>query len=860
MDGERWRRIESLFDAAGGLSPSERPTMLERECEDEELRREVEELLRARDEADDFILRPAFESCLGRGGETGAGARIGSYEIVRQIGRGGMGTVYLAARADDEYRTHVAIKLVAAGLRSQEIVRRFRNERQILASLDHPNIARLLDGGTTAGGMPYFVMEYVDGRSLVDYCDRKRLSIPERLRLFQKVCAAVQHAHQNLVVHRDLKPSNILVTNEGEPKLLDFGIAKLLDPTGSSGGPDETATSARAMTPDFASPEQVRGEPITTASDIYSLGVVLYRLLTGRHPYRISTATPREIERVVCETVSEKPSDAVVESDASADDDTTRLSASEASVARAATPERLRRILRGDLDNIVLMAMRKEPARRYATAAELSEDLRRYLEGMPVRARRDTVAYRARKFVARHKVGVAAAALAVVALVATSLVAVWEAHPARVQQARAERRFGDVRQLARSLLFEIHDSVQDLAGSTPTRQLLVTRALEYLDSLARESQDDPELRRELATAYEKVGDIQGNPYVANLGDTEGALASYEKALAIREELEIPGEEAALRRELAITYRSIGDVLEQKGDVAACLDNYRRSLATLEALAADYPADDGVRDELARAYETLGDGLGRTRERAEQLDCYRKTLAIRDEALARDPANAKLRRSVAIALMKVGEGWVDDEATGIRNFQRSIEILESLAAADPTSARARRELSMVENRLGEVLIATGDYGAAIETLDRARAIREAIAAADPANAQARFDVATALANESEALARAGRAKEGEGLARRALEAFEALATADPENMVYLRNLALSYEKVGIACEALASRGPQHAAEWREASGAYTRARDLFVDLERRGALRPADEAKASELDASVRRCDAALAAR
>ncbi len=331
------------------------------------------------------------------------GIRVGPYEVLRELGRGGMGVVYLAARADEQFRKRVAIKVIKTGPDEEGVIRRFRRERQILASLDHPNVARLLDGGATGDGRPYFVMEYIEGHPLHEYCDRHRLSIVDRLKVFQQVCSAVAYAHRNLIVHRDLKPSNIIVTADGIPRLLDFGIAKLLNPELSAETPTVTGL---ALTPEYASPEQARGDVVTTASDVYSLGVLLYELLTGHRPYRLKTRLPMEVLKAVCEQEPERPSTIVRQAEDTTDGSRAVVITPEGvSRARDLTPDRLGRRLRGDLDNIVLMALRKEPLRRYASAEALSEDLRRYLEGLPVKARKGTSAYRAGKYVKRHAVG-----------------------------------------------------------------------------------------------------------------------------------------------------------------------------------------------------------------------------------------------------------------------------------------------------------------------------------------------------------------------------------------------------------------------------------------------------------------------
>ncbi|MDP9100058.1 MAG: serine/threonine protein kinase, partial [Verrucomicrobiota bacterium] len=536
-DGTRWGRVKELFEAAVDLAPRERATLLDNECgDDDELRSEIESLLASDNEANDFIEQPALEMPRDLFPEPApeplAGRHFGTYKIIREIGRGGLGAVYLAARADDEYRKEVAIKLVRRGLDTDDILRRFRNERQILAQLDHPNIARLIDGGTTDDGLPYFVMEYVKGDPIGIYCDSHALSTADRLNLFRKACAAVTYAHQNLVIHRDLKPSNILVTPDGEPKLLDFGIAKLLG--SEEDALAQTMAGQQIMTPEYASPEQVKGEKITTATDVYSLGVLLYELLTGQRPYRLKTRTAEEIARAIAHQEPERPS-----------------------TVRGASlkPGSLRNLksratsLRGDLDNIVLKAMRKEPARRYASVAQFSDDIRRHLEGLPVIARKDTLRYRSGKFIRRHKVGVAAAVLVFLTLVGGIIATFWEARRATAQRDRAERRFADVRKLSNALLFDIAPKIERLEGSTDARRALVQRALEYLDSLAQESAGDSQLHGELAAAYEKVGELQGNPRKPNLSDYSGAIASYEKARDIRKRLreKNPGDLENVRR-------------------------------------------------------------------------------------------------------------------------------------------------------------------------------------------------------------------------------------------------------------------------------------------------------------------------
>ena len=577
--------------------------------------------------------------------------------MLREIGHGGMGQVYLAVRADDEYKKRVALKIVKRGMGTQNIVRRFRNERQILAGLDHPNIAKLLDGGTTEDGLPYFVMEYVEGKPITDYCDDRKLSTVERLKLFRQVCAAIQYAHQNLVVHRDIKPSNILVTDEGIPKLVDFGIAKLLNPDLSGLTLNPTATAMRLMTPEYASPEQVRGENITTASDVYSLGVVLYELLTGHRPYRVKNRLPHEILRIVCEGEPEKPSTAVsrVEEVSTRDGShTITLTPEVVSRTREGEPEKLRRKLRGDLDNIVMMAMRKEPQRRYTTVNQLSEEVRRHLEGMPVVARKDTWAYRAEKFVKRNKVIIAAAVLIAATLLGGIVATAWQAH-------KAERRFNDVRKLAHSVVFEFHDDIEKLPGSTPVREKLVKRALEYLDSLAQESGDDLSLRLELVQAYHKVGGVQGKPFSPNLGDTPGAVQSYRKALTIAETLHAHDpKNANVQRVMALSYDKAGDAEEITGNIRGAVESRRKAVAIFEALSKTSSTDSQVRLDLANCYIRLGDDLGGARttfrslnDTAGALENYRKALAICDGLSVAEPMNIQVRRYLARSYDEIG---------------------------------------------------------------------------------------------------------------------------------------------------------------------------------------------------------------
>lgn len=443
MNQTDWSKVKEIFNSALDCEANKRAEFLATACPNSFIRQEVEALIQAHEAAGDFIDEPAYKATLGSAlatiDNTWVEKKIGPYQVERELGRGGMGVVYLATRADDQYKKQVAIKLVS-GVKVDFVLRRFLTERQILATLDHPNIAKLLDGGTTEEDFPYLVMEYIDGQPILEYCDEKQLSITERLKLFCSVCSAIQYAHQNLVIHRDIKPSNILVTPENTPKLLDFGIAKLLNPELCLHEVDQTMTLMRLMTPEYASPEQIRGDKVTIATDVYSLGVVLYELLTGHRPYHLGECSLIEAERIVCETDPEVPSAKVTRPIATS---TKKFSMDpeKLSKARNSDPKQLRRILSGDLDNIVMMALRKEPSRRYSSAEQLAADITRYINGFPVIAHKNTFFYRAEKFFNRNKLSIAFSCVIFVIVIVLSsmwLNATWQAK----ERARLAHQFG----------------------------------------------------------------------------------------------------------------------------------------------------------------------------------------------------------------------------------------------------------------------------------------------------------------------------------------------------------------------------------------------------------------------------------
>ena len=802
MTPERWRRVETVFQAALDIAPENRERFVAETCAgDEALFREVERLIEGYEAADEFLEQPAVDLKQFAGDELStlpledlhaaahglqSGSQVGAYRILSELGRGGMGAVYLAERADGDFRKLVAVKVVKRGMDTDFVLRRFRHERRALAALDHPNIARLLDAGATDDGLPYIIMEYVEGRDIDRHCDERRLSIDARLRLFLAVCAGVSHAHQSLIIHRDIKPSNILVTGDGTPKLLDFGIAKILNPSLADAPFEQTATALRMLTPDYASPEQVRGERVTTASDVYSLGVLLYRLLAGRPPYYFRTRQFEEIARVVCEQNPLRPSAAIGAAVSPAGNafETARAtdeagvgrttegasdgrrqmgneaggspSLEELARARSSAPDRLRRSLADDLDNIVLKALRKEPSRRYSSVEQFAEDIERHLEGLPVRARPDTFTYRSRKFVGRNKAGLAAAGVVALSLVSGLTATTWQWRVAQVERARAEaegarakRRFEDLRRLTQSMMFEMHDAVSNLEGSTSARQLLARRTLEYLDGLAREAADDPTLQTELVIAYINLGDVQGNPFYPNIGDVAGALDSYRKARAIAETLAegAPTDERA-RRRLWLTQIKIGDMQAFTGDTDGAKESFSRAQANIEELAAAHTENVTLRQDLGSSYDRSGNIQLATGDARAALDSFRRALAIFGELSAKEPTNDALRRNVASAYGKIGSAQlkIGARAESLASYRKLVELNRDRLAGDPANAVTRDDLAGSLGALGEAQTANGDIDGARQSLREQLEMYRVMSISDPANVKTR----TALADASERL--------------------------------------------------------------------------------------------------------------
>jgi tetratricopeptide (TPR) repeat protein len=714
MTPEVWQRVKRIVGAAHERPAAERRAFVAAACAgDAGLEREVESLLRSTEAASALYELPAL-SLPGAGealfraaapGRVGEGDRIGPYRVVREIGHGGMGAVYLAERADGEFDRQVAVKFVG-GARTAAMLQRFREERRILAALHHPNIAGLIDGGATEDGSPYVIMEYVAGAPIDEYCDRAGLPIRERVQLFLPVCAAVQYAHRMLVIHRDIKPSNILVTADGTPKLLDFGIATFV--AGTTG----RAATVRALTPESASPEQLRGELITVSSDVYALGVLLYRLVAGRSPYGDATASDAALVRAICDEMPPPPG---------AD---------------------------RDLDAIVLKALRKEPERRYTSVEQLAGDLQRYLSGRPVLAGPDSARYRAGKFLRRHRMPAAAAAVALLAVLAGAAIAVYQAGVARRERALAERRLADIRHLANAFVFEFHDAIADLPGTLNARKLVVARAAEYLDRLARESHNDVALQRELATAYVRLGDITGGAGISNLGDVNGAMERYATALRIREALAARGvAEPADIEGLAEIHVRLSRAAAGRGELERAEASARAAVSLLQpqfAAAAGSPPPAG---QVATAYQQLGYVQLRAGRAADAAVSLREALDRGGAALAAQPGNARETARLARIGADYGDALLALGRTkeALHTLEDAQDHLERLLASEPLNQRYQQTLVLVRNLRGSALERLGDAAGAIIAFRGAADIADGLRRAAPEDQSSR--IAAALSHHS-----------------------------------------------------------------------------------------------------------------
>ncbi len=756
-DPGQWPRIKALFEQALELPAREREALIAAAGLDAASLQELRSLLAHHEAAEGgaaFLADPAAQS-LGDAFPTNAasaGQRLGAWEIVRPLGSGGMGEVFEARRADGSYEGRAAVKLLKRGMDSAAVLQRFALERQALARLSHPHIARLLDAGASAEGLPYFVLEYVDGKPLDEAA--RGLPIADRLKLFLQLADAVAHAHRNLLVHRDLKPGNVLVDTEGQVKLLDFGIAKALDPLESPDGQpnDHTVGGARPFTPNYASPEQVRGEPVSTATDIYSLGVLLYQMLTGTRPTGRNATTPAEAARSVLEEEPTRPS--------------------QLSARQALDPQWLanRKKLEGDLDNILLKALEKEPARRYAGVEALAADVRAHLGGYPVSARPARFGYLASRFVGRNKALVAATTLALLAVVGGGVAALWQARLAQTQRVLAERRFDEVRQFARTMLFEVDTALRD--GPTAGREKLVATSLLYLDHLSNEltvqgqAHPDPALLRDVAEAYERVGLIQGDPNNANLGRPVEARQSQNKALVLREQLAalVPADRVNLAG-LVSTHSSLGALSRTEGRLPEAARHYAQAERYAAALAQAQPDDAKAQLEWVQAQRYLASvhywlfhkSLGDYTRARPMIEAAEATL---DRLAQRHPENTEVLAQHSAVLNQLTEFQriTGEFGASLATQKKGQAVAQRLLKAAPDNPRWQRWMFLADGYLADAMLGTGDFAGGITQWQSSIAGREKLARADAADERAQRNLANGYGPLAEALDAMGRHEE------------------------------------------------------------------------------------------------------
>jgi serine/threonine protein kinase len=860
MTQERWQVIEELFHAALDLPESERQRYLDESCgRDAALRAEVDSLLSSDRQSTDPETPTGFSPIAERVRRAAVlvayppreGDRIGHYRVIQEIGHGGMGLVYRATRADQEFQMQVAIKVAKTGMDTATILERFRHERQILASLDHRYVAKLLDGGTTTDGLPYFVMEYVEGQPIHRYARAKNLSLRDRLVLFRGVLEAVAYAHQNLVVHLDLKPSNILIAADGTPKLLDFGIARLLEPAPNSSGegksssddaaaPTPTGTTAfgRLLTPDYASPEQIRGEPVSTATDVYSLGAVLYQVLTGELPHRLEGLTPRQVERVICALDVIRPSERV---------------------------PAMRRELGGDLDNIVMKAMAKDSARRYRSAQELDDELRRYLEGLPVRAVTGSGVYRLQKFLWRNRWATAAGVAIFLSLLGGLVVARWQARLADAQRhvaeternraevnaiaaqrsaaeaqanasraeaeaARAERalqnaessrheavaekkladqRSEDVRKLSTTYLFDFNDALENSPGTLPVRRHMVDMGIRFLDGLSKAAGNNTKLRTDLASAYMRLGDVLGNPETSNLGDTKAALESYRKALSMVENLP-PGKME--RGEYLLAQmdlrRRMGEILTVAGSNKDSLEEYAKGVqAAREALQEH----EGVRrfdEKVANILTGYSHALVQSNQDQAGLAAVKENYAVLTRMIARYPDSTDFPSWLATDYSNEGRALahLGDLQGSVDAYRKEIAFLEEVDRKAPPDPPRTRVLMFAYSHLGDMLgnpqmANLGDFNGAIAAYEKMSHIASTVAAADRENAAAQLDAAMSVGRLGGLHLGRHDAAAAVPPLQESVAGLQRLVTRDPSNRSNILYLSNNLELLGDAQLAL-----------------------------------------------------------
>ena len=815
---EGWREVSPYLDQVLSLPEDERAPWLESfRAERPDLANLLQDLLQEHRAL-------AHQQFLERSPVSGTvessltGQKIGAYTLVSPIGQGGMGCVWLAERSDGRFDRSVAVKFLNFSLAATGGVQRFKREGRILGQLTHPHIAELIDAGVTANGEPYLVLENVAGKRIDEYCDHHQLSVTARIRLFLDVLSAVAHAHANLVVHRDLKPSNVLVRNDGEVKLLDFGIAKLLAEGADADKTTQlTVEGSGPMTPQFAAPEQITGGAVTTATDVYTLGVLLYILLTGQHPAGTEPRTPAELVKGIVET--EPPLASETAASAARRHQTEK---------RGTTFEKLSRQLRGDLDTILAKALKKTPAERYGSVTALADDLRRYLNHEPISARPDTLVYRVRKFVYRNRV--------VVTLVTVALAAILAGSGGAIYQARiADRRFQDVRKLAHTFVFDLHDEVAKLDGSTKAREMMVQTGLQYLDNLAKNAGGDLELQKEIAAGYMKIGAAQGYPTQPNLGRMADAMASYRKAGDIYER--IARKNGAYLPDLAAFYRSYAGLFRFSDQPQRARELYVGAIQTFDRLRAHQQLNPEQENIYTRAWCNVGD-IDEDEENYQQ--------AWTEFGRCSELAHAQLiRKRDQQSLNMVAEsaervGTAAQELGHLREalqaFDEDETALRELLAAEPLNPKFHRTLALMYQFRGRVYFSDSypDYGdpkRALQDMKLYLQTAQQMLDRDPNNTAAQFSVELATLKVSHCLQKSD-PPAAISLARDSIRMLDQMIASNKGE----RRRAVSYRAEGLRKLGEAQLNAGRLAEARSSADlALTASRELAQTPDDRGNL-------------------------
>ncbi|WP_169974162.1 serine/threonine-protein kinase [Tautonia rosea] len=823
MNPSVWNRVDQLFAAALERPASERLSFLRDSCgDDSTLLREVEALLKADALAHDreFLGKPLgseFDTSRPDSDEDDSliGQQIGPYAIEALIGRGGMGSVYRAVR-QEEFTQVVAIKLIKRGMDTDEILRRFRNELHVQAALgQHPNIAAILDAGTTPDHRPFLVMEWIEGLPVDTYCERQKLDIPERLHLFRSICEAVQFAHSVAVIHRDLKPSNILVTPSGVPKLIDFGIAKWLNDDSGHASDPSTMPEQRILTPQYASPEQIEGRPLSTATDVYSLGVVLFELLTGERPYRLTTGRIDELIQAVCKQPPPRPSTVVTQrqhqpkTSASAEElPSTNPLPSESSPLK----RKLARQLSGDLDNIVLMALRKEPERRYPSVERFSRDIERHLKGIPVEARPATLVYRLNRFVRRNRVAVGLAVVMLMLLIGGIVGTTVGMLRARASEAMALRNEDRARRAVEELLVRVTENqLLNAPGLQDLRRELLESALQYYEEFLEDSSDKPALRVNLASTYHRIAEIN-----ELIGRNEEALEANHQALAILEELirSEPAEhpESVNRRieylhDHATVLNSLGLIERRIGRTQSALSNFERSRESAKRVSAARPDQSFYQEALANVVNNLGLVLVEVGRLEEAIDCHSEAIRFQRSLVEEQPDDLDRQAQLADMLTVSSRPtfMLGNDEGALDVLEQSLSLYEAIRARDSRNMLDANRYSQALSQYAVIQMYQGNSIEARNATGRAIDLLEPLVESNPKVPDYQSDLLYLSNLACELDRREGRIEEAFASARVAEELAQSLRESYPDVIEYVSYASKSMNNLGRLFEDQGNRG-------------------------------------------------------